>query len=152
MLLDLTSQQRLALEDPEKSTALTEFGFQLEPFGDETYILRAVPASLFGRDLKTSLTEMLDEAGEKRDSGCGPSGSERLLEPDAPLPRTWRDRLAASLACHSAIRAGQILTQEEMRELIARLERTTAPNACAHGRPTMLHLSQGQLEKGFGRR
>ncbi|NWJ97144.1 MAG: DNA mismatch repair endonuclease MutL [Chloroflexi bacterium] len=152
MLLDLTSQQRLALEDPEKSTALAEFGFQLEPFGDETYILRAVPASLFGRDLKTSLTEMLDEAGERRDSGCGPTGSERLLEPDTPLPRTWRDRLAASLACHSAIRAGQILTQEEMRELITRLERTTAPNACAHGRPTLLHLSQGQLEKGFGRR
>lgn len=152
MLLDLNPLQRLALEDSEKSAALAEFGFQLEPFGDETYILRAVPASLFGRDLKTSLAEMLEEAGERRDSGCGPTGSERMLEPDTILPRTWRDRLAASLACHSAIRAGQILNQEEMRELIARLERTTAPNACAHGRPTLLHLSQGQLEKGFGRR
>lgn len=152
LLLDLTPQQRLALEDPEKSVALNEIGFQLEPFGDETYLLRAVPAALFGRDIKASLGEMLDEANERRDSGCGPTGSERLLEPDTPLPRTWHDRLAASLACHSAIRAGQILTQEEMRELIARLERTSSPNACAHGRPTMLHLSQGQLEKGFGRR
>jgi DNA mismatch repair protein MutL len=152
LLLDLTPSQRLALEDPEKSAALAEFGFQIEPFGDETYVLRAVPALLFGRDLKSSLTEMLDEANERRDSGCGPIGSERLLEPDTPLPRTWRDRLAASLACHSAVRAGQILSQEEMRELITRLERTSAPNACAHGRPTLLHLSQGQLEKGFGRR
>lgn len=150
--LDLTPQQRLTLEDPEKSAALAEFGFQIEPFGNETYILRAIPAILFGRDLKTSLTEMLDEASERRDSGCGPHGNERMIEPEAALPRTWRDRLAASLACHSAIRAGQILAQEEMRELIAQLERTSSPNVCAHGRPTLLHLTQGQLEKGFGRK
>ncbi len=152
LLLDLNPQQRLALEDPEKSAALAEFGFQLEPFGDVTYILRAIPATLFGRDLKTGLLEMLDEAGERRDGGCGPSGSERQLAPDVPLPRSWRDRLAASLACHSAVRAGQILNQEEMRELVTRLERTQFPNACAHGRPTLLHLSQGQLERGFGRK
>ena len=152
VLLDLTPLQRLNLEDPAKNLALAEFGFELEPFGDLTYQLRAVPATLFGRDLKASLNEMLDEASERRDGGCGPSAHERLLEPDTPLPRTWRDRLAASLACHSAIRAGQTLSQAEMRELILSLERTNFPLACAHGRPTLLHLSQGELEKSFGRK
>jgi len=50
------------------------------------------------------------------------------------------------------VRAGQLLSTEEMRELISQLERTENPRACAHGRPTMIHLTQGQLEKGFGRK
>ncbi|MBX6341212.1 MAG: DNA mismatch repair protein MutL, partial [Thermomicrobiaceae bacterium] len=62
------------------------------------------------------------------------------------------EALAMTTACHSAIRAGQVLSLAEMRELIAQLERCTAPRACAHGRPTMLHLSQEELERQFSRR
>ncbi|NWJ46071.1 MAG: DNA mismatch repair endonuclease MutL [Chloroflexi bacterium] len=152
LLLDFTPRQRLMLENEEHRHELEELGFQLEPFGDLTYRLLAVPAMLFGRDALKSLGEMLDEAEGMRDGGCNPSGSDLLHEPDTNLPRSWRDKLSASLACHAAVRAGQTLNTEEMRELITQLERCENPRACAHGRPTMIHLSQGQLEKGFGRK
>jgi DNA mismatch repair protein MutL len=151
-LLELTPRQRLLLENEEHRRDLQEMGFQLEPFGELTYRLRAVPAILFGRDAIRNLGEMLDEAEGVRDGGCNPTRSDLIQEPDTALPRTWRDRLAASLACHAAVRAGQLLTLEEMRALISQLERTENPRACAHGRPTMIHLSQGQLERGFGRK
>lgn len=154
--LELTPRQRLALQDPVQLAELRNFGFQLEPFEEtDTFLLRAVPVSLLGRPVGSSLREMLEEADGTRNSECaGYSGvgGDHLDEPDQDLPRSWRDRMAASLACHSAVRAGQILTQEEMRELIAQLERTVSPRTCAHGRPTMVHLSQGQLEKRFGRK
>jgi DNA mismatch repair protein MutL len=63
----------------------------------------------------------------------------------------WEEKIAQSLACHGAIRAGQQLSNEEMRELIKQLEQTKQPRACPHGRPTMIHLSAYQLEKEFGR-
>ena len=56
------------------------------------------------------------------------------------------------MACHSAVRAGQILTEDEMRELVRKLEQASLPHTCPHGRPTMIHLSLGQLRSEFGRR
>jgi len=61
------------------------------------------------------------------------------------------EKIAESLACHGAIRAGQQLSNEEMRELVNQLEQTKQPRTCPHGRPTMIHLSARQLEKEFGR-
>jgi DNA mismatch repair protein MutL len=63
----------------------------------------------------------------------------------------WQERIAQSLACHGAIRAGQQLSNEEMKELTKQLEQTKQPRACPHGRPTMIHLSVHRLEKEFGR-
>ena len=63
-----------------------------------------------------------------------------------------RDRVAMSLACHGAIRAGKTLSLEEMRELVRQLEESEAPNTCPHGRPTMIHLSADLLAREFGRR
>jgi len=63
----------------------------------------------------------------------------------------WEERIARSLACHGAIKAGQQLSSEEMRELIMQLEQTKQPRSCPHGRPTMIHLSSERLEKEFGR-
>ena len=64
----------------------------------------------------------------------------------------WSEKLSMSIACHSAIRAGQVINDDEMRELLRQLENAAIPNSCPHGRPTMIHLSAGQLEKEFGRR
>jgi DNA mismatch repair protein MutL len=63
-----------------------------------------------------------------------------------------RDRVAMSLACHGAIRAGQTLSQEEMRELVRLLEASEAPHTCPHGRPTMIHMTAEALARQFGRR
>ena len=74
--------------------------------------------------------ELLDSGGDKGD---------------------WREKIAVSMACHSAVKAGQVLTDDEMRELVRQLEQIAIPHTCPHGRPTMIHLSLGQLGKEFGR-
>jgi len=111
---------------------LAEFGFSIEPFGDRTYLVRAVPALFYQKDWVGMVRELLDSlsGGNKRD---------------------WQEEIAISMACHSAIRAGQALTDDEMRELIRQLEQVTLPNTCPHGRPTMVHLSSAQLGREFGR-
>jgi len=60
--------------------------------------------------------------------------------------------LAASIACHGAVRAGMSLTNLEMVEMVELLEMVENPHTCPHGRPTMLHLSSRHLEGEFGRR
>ncbi len=109
---------------------LAEFGFSIEPFGDRTYLVRAVPALLYNRDWAGMVRELLDSLSGGDD---------------------WSESIAMSMACHSAVRAGQILTHEEMEELVRQLERVAIPHTCPHGRPTMIHLSSQQLEKEFGR-
>ncbi|MBA7667442.1 DNA mismatch repair protein MutL [subsurface metagenome] len=113
-------------------TDLAEFGFSIEPFGNRTYLVRAVPALLNNKDWTGMLREMMDLT----------SGGDR---------GDWTERVTVSMACHSAVRAGQILAHEEMRELVRELEQTAVPNTCPHGRPTMIHLSSAQLRKEFGR-
>ncbi len=63
----------------------------------------------------------------------------------------WKSALSNTLACHSAIRAGQVLNETEMRELVKQLEHTRLPNSCPHGRPTMVQLTLPRIEKEFGR-
>ncbi len=128
---ELTVRQQELLD--LHSEALSEYGFGIEHFGERTYLIRSVPAMLQGQNVAQSLTELLDFLGEGAKSD-------------------WREEIAISLACHGAVRAGQTLSQGEMQDLIRQLEQTAQPRSCPHGRPTMIHLSAAQLEKGFGRR
>jgi DNA mismatch repair protein MutL len=64
----------------------------------------------------------------------------------------WRERSLTTIACKSAVKAGQPLNMEEMRQLVYRLENTTRPRTCPHGRPTMILLTASQLEREFGRK
>ena len=114
--------------------AVAEYGFQVEPFGDRTYLLRAVPAMLTADDPAKTLIDILDMA---------------TLE---GLTRQKEDVMAASIACHAAVRAGQPLTEAEMRALLEQLEATVNPHTCPHGRPTMVHFSSYHVEREFGRR
>ncbi|MFQ5826988.1 MAG: DNA mismatch repair endonuclease MutL [Dehalococcoidia bacterium] len=111
---------------------LSAYGFQIDPFGERTYLVRAVPALLGGQNTAQAVLEVVDSLAE----GIGSD---------------WQEKIAISLACHGAVRAGQALTPEEMRELVRDLERSDLPRTCLHGRPTMVHFSAGQLEKEFGR-
>lgn len=112
---------------------LAEFGFAIEPFGNRSYLIRTMPALMARANIIEIITALLDNLASK----------------DSLNP--WEEKIAQSLACHGAIRAGQQLSNEEMRELIKQLEQTKQPRACPHGRPTMIHLSSHQLEKEFGR-
>jgi DNA mismatch repair protein MutL len=75
-----------------------------------------------------------------------------LEEAGGSTPEDWREKALTTIACHSAIRAGQTLVHEEMRQLLQQLERCAFPRTCPHGRPTALLLSQSQLERQFGRK
>ena len=130
--VELSLQQQELLE--LHGETLAEYGFGIEHFGERTYLIRSVPAMIRGQSLDKALLDVLDFIGH---------GSKDC---------DWGEEIAASLACHSAVLAGQALNQEEMRELIRQLEQTSQPRTCPHGRPTMIHLSSVQLEKGFGRR
>ena len=113
---------------------LREAGFHLEAFGPGTYVIRGVPRAVGSEEPKEALTKTLDllmEGGGFED---------------------WQERMAYSIACHSAIRAGKTLTEAEMEEVARQLEASEQPHTCPHGRPTMIHLSSGQLEREFKRR
>jgi len=112
---------------------LAEFGFDIEPFGNRSYVIRAIPALMARANIIEIISALLDNLASKQS------------------PNPWEEKIAQSLACHGAIRAGQQLGNEEMRELIKQLEQTKQPRTCPHGRPTMIHLSSHQLEKEFGR-
>jgi DNA mismatch repair protein MutL len=112
---------------------LAEFGFAIEPFGSRSYLIRAVPALAAKANIIEIMSALLDSLANKES------------------PDLWEEKIAESLACHGAIRGGQQLSNEEMRELMKQLEQTKQPRACPHGRPTIIHLSVHQLEKEFGR-
>jgi len=112
---------------------LAQFGFTIEPFGNRSYLIRAIPALMANANMIEIITMLLDDLASK----------------DSLTP--WEEKTIQSLACHGAIRAGQQLSHEEMRELIKQLEQTKQPRTCPHGRPTMIHLSSHQLEREFGR-
>jgi DNA mismatch repair protein MutL len=116
-----------------KGELLGEFGFSLEYFGARSYLLRAVPAMMKEGNQAEAVRTLLDSLAAEEE------------------PSKREENIAQSVACHSAIKAGQSLTAEEMRELIKQLEQTNQPRTCPHGRPTMIHLSSRQLEREFGR-
>jgi len=68
---------------------------------------------------------------------------------DSRQGASWEEQSLITLSCHTAIRAGQILTDDEMRSLVRRLERAAVPHTCPHGRPVMIHLSRDELERQF---
>jgi DNA mismatch repair protein MutL len=130
--LDVSPRQQAVLG--EEAELLREHGFDIEPFGQGAYVLRSVPQALAGgADVREGVQRFLDMLLEEGEGDR-------------------RDRVAMSLACHGAIRAGKTLSLDEMQELVRQLEESEAPNTCPHGRPTMIHLSADTLAREFGRR
>ena len=109
---------------------LAEFGFSISPFGARTYLVRTVPALLYEKDWQDMVTKLLDLPSKGKD---------------------FLEKLTASMACHSAVRAGQKLSDDEMRELIRQLEKVSLPNTCPHGRPTIIHITSEELKREFHR-
>jgi len=129
--VELSPKQSEAVDSQQD--LLGAYGITLEPFGGRSYLLRAVPVVMAGSNLPDAVKEMIDSMASEKDSG---KQQEKLLQ---------------TIACHSAVRAGQQLSMEEMKELVRQLEGAENPRTCPHGRPTMIHLSSYQLAKEFGR-
>jgi DNA mismatch repair protein MutL len=116
---------------------LRVLGFDLEPFGDRTVLLRAVPQIAASGSTETLLRDLLAQAADDVPLGAADS----LLE-----------RLTITTACRSAVRAGDPLSPEQMVQLLRDLAATEDPFTCFHGRPTMVTLPLEQDERWFLRR
>jgi len=120
----------------ENLKALQELGFIIEPFGERSFRLRAVPSLVTGKDPLFALRSVVEEFEENEE----------------PLADALEARLAARICKRVAIKAGQVLSFAEQRQLLRDLESCSMPRTCPHGRPTMIHLSVDALERQFGRR
>ncbi|MBH77903.1 MAG: DNA mismatch repair protein MutL [Dehalococcoidia bacterium] len=112
---------------------LEQVGLTLEPFGDSTCLIRTIPTGFGNGDIASGLRATLEKLGNEQ----------RVVDPF--------DRTAATVACHSSVRAGMGLSQEEMHQLIEDLALTPFPRTCPHGRPTLVHLRQEAIARQFGR-
>ena len=135
--LELTAAERDHVE--EHLDSLRRIGFEIEPFGDEAMLARAVPAMLAGKLRGQPLRELIVAlAGADADA--------------ASHGETWEEHALANVACKAAIKAGQTLTPDEQREMVRQLEGASAYQSCCHGRPTLVKLSLSALEREFDRR
>lgn len=132
LVMRLTTSEVKALEENRELVARA--GFALEPFGDDTYNVRSIPTILGVAQGEAALRNILGELAVLP--------SHKRLGLDV----IWR------VACHTAIRAGETLSQAQMRQLVSDLMRTESPYTCEHGRPTIIVLSPADLEKLFRRR
>lgn len=115
---------------------LARFGFQVEPFGPNTFQVRAIPTLFAHANPAEALRALVED----------------FEEDETPLQAEIEARLAARVCKRLAIKAGQVLSLEEQRALLNDLELCASPRTCPHGRPTMIHLSVDMLERQFGRR
>ena len=131
---DLTPAQAAAFD--AVAAELETYGFDLMRLSGRTVAIKATPADLPASEARNVLAEVLDTVdAEKR-------GAARA---------TLRDEIAASLACHAAIKVNMPLAPEKMRWLIDRLLTTSSPTTCPHGRPVILRLATQDILKGFHR-
>ncbi|HXS82081.1 MAG TPA: DNA mismatch repair endonuclease MutL [Methylomirabilota bacterium] len=132
-LVDLArSRFDLLLEVAEH---LKQLGWDLAALSPPTIVIRGVPGALHVEQPGALLQQVLDGIAER-----GPTAQDQMME-----------RVAASHACHTAIRAGDVLSVEAMRTLIDRLFRTSRPHGDPHGRPTFVRLELSDLHRRFGR-
>ena len=130
--LDEVSASRLAAHADE----LLELGLCVEAFGNGAVIVREAPALLGEADLQGLVKDLADD----------------LADGDAASLKDRLGDVAATMACHSSVRAGRRLNADEMNALLRQMEATPHSGQCSHGRPTYVELKLADIEKLFGRR
>lgn len=116
---------------------LRDVGFELEPFGGRTVIVRAIPSVIQRGDIKQIVSDIIDQ----------------LLNSFGKLDRLeLQDEILIMTACRSAIQAGDALTDAEIASLIKELFKTEQPYLCPHGRPIIVKISKSELDQKFQRK
>jgi DNA mismatch repair protein MutL len=115
-------------------------GFEVEPFGPHTLAVKAAPVGLEGAGLERMLAEVIEQSSA--DSG-EPEQNQNLT--------ALRTRIAASIACHSAIKVNTALDPRRMEWLLLELGKTEHPTSCPHGRPIALLYSWKDIQRAFHR-
>jgi len=134
MILDLPPGSRHALTS--HAAELERLGFEIEEFGGETVRVSAFPALLRREECPTALRALAEDLET--------AGSTATVD-DAIK------KIAATMACHAAVKANDPLTPEKMAHILEELRRTSYSTICPHGRPVMLRLSRREVEKNFQR-
>jgi len=134
MIVDLSPRQIVIFE--KIAEELVANGFEVEPMGPKSFAIQAVPAGIVASDAEKLLTEILD-------------GIER--ENAAISIDTLQAKIAASTACHAAIKVNMPLDHTKMEWLLAALAKTDCPMSCPHGRPVVLRYSVKEIERAFQR-
>jgi len=134
MILELSPRQLVIYE--KIAEELSANGFEVEPMGPRSVAIQAVPAGVANGDAEKLLTEILD-------------GIER--ENAAISIETLQAKIAASTACHAAIKVNMPLDQTKMEWLLSALAKTDCPMSCPHGRPVVLRYSVKEIERAFHR-
>ena len=135
LTLELSPREVEILE--QNLSLLRDLGFRIAEFGPRSAIVHAVPTIVPQGQEKDILRQVLAELEE----GGGKKPLADLLQ-----------EIIITISCHSALKVGKKLRGEEMTALIAQLAHTKNPFTCPHGRPTVIHISAGELEKRFKRR
>jgi DNA mismatch repair protein MutL len=115
-------------------------GFEVEPFGPQTLAVKAAPVGLEGAELERALAEVIDQSSA--DPG-EPTRNQELSK--------LRSRIAASIACHSAIKVNTTLDPKRIEWLLLELAKTSHPTSCPHGRPIALLYSWKEIQRAFHR-
>lgn len=127
---------------PDQATRLTnqtavleKLGFEIEPFGPNAFMIRAVPAVVSRQDPTRVINDIIAD----------------LEVGNAPLQEKIEEKIIRRVCKTASVKAGQTLSKQEMEALVQQLERCRNPHTCPHGRPTLIYLSVAQLEREFGR-
>lgn len=134
ILLNLSMQEEEALNT--HIDIFTNIGFEIEPFGGDSYAIRAVPDNLFSIAKRELFTEMLDQLVD---------GIHSSLAPDIVAEKV------ASMSCKAAVKGNSRLSAAEVETLIGELLELENPYHCPHGRPTIIAMTKRELEKKFKR-
>ncbi len=134
IVADLQPEQRATFESI--AAELTANGFEVEPFGQGSVAVKAAPADIEPDDVERLVREILDGVGREA----------RALSLDE-----LRRSIAATVACHAAIKVNMPLDQEKMSWLLLELSRTECPMTCPHGRPIVLRYDMKDIQKAFKR-
>ena len=132
--LEFTDEELEAIE--AHGEQVSRIGFEVEAFGGRSVVVHAVPAPHPRFDAERCLRELVSDLARGRFGGW----ANRL------------ERFAATYACRAAIKAGEALTEQEMRGLVTRLFACALPPHDVHGRASMVQLPREELERRFGRR
>jgi len=121
----------------ENMEILAGMGFEIEPFGGNTFSIQAVPTFIVKQDLGKTIRGLIDDFENNSVKGDFQQRKERAL---------------TYMACRSAVKFGDKLSPEEQKSLLKKLQAEALPYTCPHGRPTMVTMTFDELEKRFGRR
>ena len=134
IVIELTPAQQAVFA--ELSDELQKNGFDAEPFGARSIAVKVAPAGVQATELEHMLHELLDQFSQE----------EQALNLDQ-----IRGRIAASIACHAAIKVNMPLEQNKMEWLLSELAKTECPMSCPHGRPVVLRYSMKEIQRAFKR-